>query len=102
VGAAIAVSLSLVSCAAKSAPTRISVTVADNYSGAIHLESCVRSATVPVVTDSQGNGVTSACPYGDVELAVARQGKTIYIMPENVHVERTGDGIAVRINADLP
>jgi hypothetical protein len=101
-GVAIAISLSLVSCAAKKAPTRIAVTVADSYAGSLHLRPCVEGANAAVVTDAQGNGATSACPYGDVEIVLTRQNRTIYIMPEAVRVERTADGIPVTITAEVP
>jgi hypothetical protein len=39
-GRAVVVSLCLVSCAAKSAPTRITVKVADAYSGSFRLSPC--------------------------------------------------------------
>jgi hypothetical protein len=102
IGAAIAISLSLASCAAKNAPTLIRVTSTDAYAGPLYLRPCLEKATTPVVIDPQGNGVTSACPYGDVEIVLTKQGQTIYILPENVHIQRTGDGIPVTITADIP
>ncbi len=61
-GRAVVVSLCLVSCAAKSAPTRITVKVADAYSGSLRLAPCVDNAQDPVLVDESGNGRTSACP----------------------------------------
>jgi hypothetical protein len=101
-GTALAISFSLASCAAKNAPARITVRVADTYSDPLHLKPCLESAREPVVVNEQGNGETSACPYGDLEIIVLKQSKTVYITSENISVERAGDGIPATITAQVP
>lgn len=95
--------LALVSCAAKNAPTRVTVQVPDTFSGAIRLSPCAREANEPVLLDARGNGNTSACPSADdVEIMVMRAGKTIYLAREQVKIARAGDGLPVLITANIP
>ena len=97
------ISLSLASCGAKNAPTRITVQAGDTYSGPLRLTPCVRGARDPVLLDSQGDGNTEACPAADdVEIILAKPGRTTYITREKVKIGRTGDGIAVSITASVP
>jgi hypothetical protein len=99
----VAVTLLLISCAAKSAPTRITVEAGDAYSGSLRLSPCKKSAQETVLLDAKGNGTTSACPLGDdIEIAVIKSGKTIYIARENINVARAGDGFPVMISAAIP
>ena len=94
-------SVLLVSCALKSPPAIIKC-VATSGRTHIHLRPCVLNATTPVSLDANGNGSTSACPPNDnVEIVVNRNGSTTYILPEQVHINRAGDGVAVSIDADL-
>lgn len=103
VGTALVISMCLVSCAAKSAPTRITVKVADAYSGALRLSPCVGNAQDPVLVDEQGNGKTSVCPLGaDVEILVIKTDSTIFIPREQVNIARAGDGFPVTITAAIP
>jgi hypothetical protein len=91
----------LVSCGLKSPPAIINC-VATSVRTHIHLKPCVLSATTTVSLDTNGNGSTSACPPNDnVEIVVNRNGSTAYILPEQVHIDRAGDGIAVSIDADV-
>ena len=102
-GRAVVVSLCLVSCAAKSAPTRITVKVADTFSGSFRLAPCVDNAQEPVLVDEIGNGRTSACPMeGDVEIVVLKAGNTIYLHREQITIARAGDGFPVTISAAIP
>ncbi len=102
-GRAVIISLCLVSCAAKSAPTRITVKVADGYSGSFRLSPCVDNAQGPVLVDEKGNGRTSACPMeGDVEIVVLKGGNTIYLHGEQIKIARAGDGFPVTISAAIP
>src|ERR1700679_2560342 len=102
-GRALVISMCLVSCAAKNAPTRITVKVADAYSGVLRLSPCVGNAQDPVLVDAQGNGKTSVCPLGaDVEILVVKASRTVFIPREQVSVARAGDGFPVAISADIP
>ena len=102
-GRVVIVSLCLVSCAAKSAPTRITVKVADTYAGSFRLAPCVDNAQEPVLVDESGNGRTSACPMGaDVEIVVLKAGNTIYLHREQITIARAGDGFPVTISAAIP
>jgi hypothetical protein len=96
-------SLVLVSCAAKSAPALITCIAVENLSAAhLHLTPCSPQASNPVQLDKDGNGATSACPAdNNVEIVFTRNGQTTYILPDQIHVGRTGDGIAVAIDTDL-
>jgi hypothetical protein len=96
-------SLLLVSCAAKSAPALISCSAAENLSGRhVHLTPCSPQAANPVQLDKDGNGATSACPSDDnVEIVLTVNGSTTYLLPDQVRIGRTGDGIAAAIDIDL-
>jgi len=99
----LAVSIALVSCAAKSAPTRIVVDVKATYSGPIRLSPCQQNAASPVTLNSTSVTETSACPAtDDVEIIVIKGTKSIYIAPEKIKVARAGDGVPVSITAIIP
>jgi hypothetical protein len=99
---ALVISLSLASCALKNAPSRVTVKVADTYSGFLHLTPCREGSKEPVVVDERGNGEISVCPSGDLEIVVIKGTRTVYIPPEKVKVDRTGDGIPVIVTASIP
>ena len=100
---ALAISLSLVSCGAKSAPTRITVNVTDAYAGSLRLDPCVKDANDPVLVDEKGVGKTAACPLGgDVEIVVIKSNGTIFIPREQISISRAGDGFPVSITAVIP
>jgi hypothetical protein len=102
-GSALAISLALISCGAKNAATRITVKVADNYSGSLRLDTCAKDTHDPVLIDKNGNGLTSACPMdGDVEILVVKSSRTIYISREKITVARVGDGFPVAIFSSIP
>jgi len=93
----------LLSCGAKPAPRVISIEVAENYRGDIHVATCA-TGTDSHRADQSGNVSVTDCPTGnqEVELAITR-GAKIYRIPSNeLAVTRTGDGIAVGIDAHLP
>jgi hypothetical protein len=95
------ISILLASCATRPV-TRVNVKVADTYSGYIRLTPCIQGAQEPVVLDVSGHGNTGACPLGDVRAVVIKPSKTLDIMPENVHVRRSGDSSPVMITAEIP
>ncbi len=100
-GIALFTFLALVSCS-KKPTTRITVKVADTFSGTISLTPCISVAKDPVEIDESSYGYTSACPLGDVEIVVIKGTKTLHISPEKVHVRRRTDGEAVTISAEIP
>lgn len=92
--------LFLMSCGAKSAPTIIRCVAGPNFAGHVHLVPCLGQPSGSVLLDDNGKTTTSACPADDnVEIVLDRNGKTTYILPGQVHIDRTGDGIAVSIDA---
>jgi hypothetical protein len=101
-GIVLCVSVLLASCAAKPAPLQINCVTLAKVSGHVHLVPCSRQASNPVQLDDAGSGVTAACPKdNNVELVVIRDGQPTFVLPDQVHVQRSGDGIAVAIDADL-
>jgi hypothetical protein len=101
-GTALVISLALASCAAKEAPTRVTVKVADTFSGVLHLRPCVGGAKEPVVTDAQGSADMAACPLGSLEIVVIKGNNQIFIKTEDVSVSRAGDSIPVAVTATVP
>jgi hypothetical protein len=101
-GTALVISLVLASCAAKEAPTRVTVKVPNSFSGVLHLRPCVGGAKEPIVADAQGSADIFACPLGAVEIVVIKGSSTIYVKSEDVSVNRAGDGIPVAISASVP
>jgi hypothetical protein len=101
-GTALVISLVLASCAAKEAPPRVTVKVADGFSGVLHLRPCVGGAKEPIVADAQGSADISACPLRDFEIVILKGSSTVYVRPEDVSVSRAGDGIPVAITASVP
>jgi hypothetical protein len=94
----------LFSCAAKQSPREITVTVPADYSGELNLSPCSRSAPAEVSVDSKGFGPTSACPKADeaVTLTIIRGGADLRVPPDQVTIERAGDGLPVAIKARVP
>jgi hypothetical protein len=101
--------LSLLACAAKNPPHQIQITVPDNYSGTVRVVPC--QGTTPSTGNSTAATLTepltiyaSACPNPgeQIELLVTRAGTVTRIMPENLSVARTGDGIPVEVSAHVP
>jgi hypothetical protein len=90
-GIALATSLAFASCA-KKPTTRITVKVAETFSGDIRLTPCISVAKDPVEVDRAGYGYTPACPAGDVEIVVIKPSKTYELAPENISVRRRSDG----------
>jgi hypothetical protein len=98
---ALVISVSLASCA-KPPVTQVRVKVAETFSGYFRLTTCIPGSQDPVMLNEMADGVTSACPSGDVEIDVIKPSKTFQIAPENVHVRRTSDGTPVAITSQIP
>jgi hypothetical protein len=98
---ALFISLSLASCA-KKPTTRITVKVADTYSGTIRLTPCISVAKDPAEVDEAGYGYTSACPAGDVQIVVVKPTKTFNIESKDVQVRKQSDGSPIAITAKIP
>jgi hypothetical protein len=98
---ALALSFSLASCS-KHSNTLLTVKAADTFSGHFHLTPCISGVHEPVLLDETAEGYTSACPTGDLEIAVIKPSKTIRIAPENVHVRRNSHGTPVAITSEIP
>jgi hypothetical protein len=98
---ALTISLLLISCAKKPV-TRVTVKVADTFSGYVHLDACVSIAPEPAELDESGSGHTAACPAGDVEILVTNGTKSFVIPPESVKVRRDPSGRALYITFEIP
>jgi hypothetical protein len=71
----------------------------------VHLATCVSGAPLADVTvNEQGMGKTSLCPGVDrtVEIEVVENSRHYKLISPEVHIQRTGDGIATSIEAQLP
>jgi hypothetical protein len=94
----------LVSCAEKKAPRQIHVEVPAAFSGDVRITPCMKRAPADNLhADDFGLAETSMCPQrGDeVEMLVSRAGRVTRIAPADIHVNRTGDGIAVSITGHV-
>jgi hypothetical protein len=94
----------LFSCAAKQAPREITVKVPASYSGDLTLDPCLPRSSVDVSVDAKGFAPTSACPKpGEtVTLTVVRAGEKVRVPPDQITIERAGDGLPVAIKAHVP
>jgi hypothetical protein len=94
----------MLSCASSSQPDQLKVHVPQHCSG-VHVATCVSGApSVDVTVDEQGVGKTSLCPGANhtVEIEVVGDNRHYKLMSPEVHIQRTGDGIATSIEAQLP
>jgi hypothetical protein len=82
--------------------TRVTVKVADNYSGPVHLIPCIDGAAEPVVLDGGGEGQTAACPAGDVLIGIIEPSKSFDIPSERVRVHRYGKNQILAITFEIP
>jgi hypothetical protein len=94
--------IGLTACTEEWPTTRVTVKVADTFKGTVRLTPCIPTAQAPAVVDDTGNGVTSACPVGPVELAIIAPSKTIIIPAENVTIRRASDNMPLSISAHIP
>lgn len=69
------------------------------------MATCVPGAPPADVTvNEQGMGKTSLCPGVNhtVEIEVLENSRHYKLVSQEVHIQRTGDGIATSIEAQLP
>jgi hypothetical protein len=92
------------SCAAKEAPREIIVNVPAGFLGELSLSPCMDKSVGEVTLNAQGAGTTAACPrVGEtLTLTVVKDGKSYRIPPDQVTIERAGDGLPVAIRARVP
>ena len=94
----------MLSCASSSHPDQLTVHVPEHCAG-VHVATCVTGAPPADVTvNEQGLGKTSLCPSVNhtVEIEVVGDHRHYKLMSPEVHIQRTGDGIATSIEAQLP
>jgi hypothetical protein len=92
------------SCAWSAHPDQLTVHV-PRHCSKLHLATCVPGASPADVTvDERGIGKTSLCPATDhsVQIEVIRIDHHYTVAAPAVHVQRTGDGLATSIEAELP
>jgi hypothetical protein len=80
------------------------VTVPADYSGEINLDPCSQGVPAQVALSAKGTGVTAVCPQpGEtVSLTVIKGGTSYHISPDDVKIERAGDGLPVAIKTRVP
>ena len=69
------------------------------------MDTCVAGTpSGEVIVDAKGLGKTSLCPATDhsVEIQMVSTDRQYKIAAREVHIQRTGDGIATSIEARLP
>jgi hypothetical protein len=95
----------MLSCASSLRPDHLTVHCPRHFSGTVHVNTCVSGAPMEEITvDDQGLGKTALCPGVDhtIEIEVIANDRQYRFAPPDVHIERTGDGIATSIEARLP
>ncbi len=104
-GAFAGTALLMLSCASSSHPDHLAVHVPPRCAGMLHVDTCVPGAPADDVSvDEHGKGKTSLCPAVDhtVEIEVIGTGRHYKLVSPEVHIERTGDGIATSVEVQLP
>ena len=94
----------LLSCGSSMGPAQLIVHIPEHYSGAVHIHACMPTAPRNEITvDAQGVGSTALCPGTNtgVELQIVQNGQQYKIADKEVHILRTGDGIATSIEAQV-
>jgi len=103
--AVLGIAFVMLSCAPSSQPDQLVVHVPDDFSGMLHIQTCVNGAPAGEISvDRQGLGKTVLCPARDhtVEIEVVASGRHFKLVTPEVQVRRTGDGLATSIEAKLP
>ena len=94
----------MLSCASSLRADQLTVHCSPHFSGTLHVSTCVSGAPAGEITvDDQGLGKTALCPGVDhtVEIQVLTNDRQYKLAAAEVHIERTGDGIATSIEARL-
>ena len=92
------------SCASRTPPYQMTVHVPAHFSGKIHVLTCAGDAPMTEVSvDEKGEGKTALCPGADrtVEMEVISADRRFKLPAAEVHISRTGDGIATSIEAQV-
>ena len=103
--ALLATGLLMFSCAWSTHPDQLTVHVPPHCPKVLHLATCVPGAPAAEVTvDEQGSGKTSLCPASDhsVQIEVIRIDRHYKLDRPAVQIQRTGDGLATSIEAEIP
>jgi hypothetical protein len=103
--AVLAVAFLMLSCAWSSHPDELTVRDAAHFQGMVHVDTCVSGAPSQDITlDAKGMGKTSLCPAADhtVEIDLVEDGRHYKIAANQVHIQRTGDGMATSLEVKLP
>jgi hypothetical protein len=94
-----------IGCGFKRAPLRIEVRAQDGFAGTVRLTACAKNAkseNAEIKLNTDGTAETAACPSDDNVAVVVRAGaQEHYIPPKDVRIQRTGDGFAVLIEAEV-
>jgi hypothetical protein len=93
------------SCGSRTPAYPLTVHVPAHFSGKIHIMACAGDASMMEVSvDEKGEGKTALCPAADrtVEIEVIEGDRRINVPASEVHISRTGDGIATSIEAQVP
>jgi hypothetical protein len=75
-----------------------------HFSGKIHIVTCAGNASMTEVSvDEKGEGKTALCPAVDrtVEIEVIGGDRRLKLAASEVHISRTGDGIATSIEGQI-
>lgn len=94
----------LLSCGSSLGPAQLTVHLPEHYNGPLHINACMPKAPDKEITvDAQGVGATSVCPDSNtgVELQIIQNDRQYKITEKEVHILRTGDGIATSIEAQV-
>jgi hypothetical protein len=95
----------MLSCASSLRPDQLTVHIPHHFSGTLHVSTCVAGEpSAEITVDERGLGKTALCPSVDhtVEIEVMASDRQYRIAAANVHIDRTGDGIATSIAAQIP
>jgi hypothetical protein len=96
----VAAAFLLLSCGLTRPPQRLRVRVVPGFSGTLHLTPCAGGAPVAEISaDANGAANTALCPSADggVVIVVVQGNRQYAAAPEDIAIQRTGDGIPTSI-----